>query len=90
MAHGFSSSRSGGFQNPVPTSLGVCGDVYPCDDAANNLGTIQQRWANVYTGDLHLKNERGDWTIYEEPDKLIVVNNLTGGKYRMLLAKLDE
>ena len=100
MASGFNSNRSGhphppgggggDFQNPVLEDLGVCGDVYPCEDSSYDLGKINQRWQNVYTGDLHLKNNRGDWTIYEEPDKLIVVNNLTGGKYKMLLAKLDE
>jgi hypothetical protein len=43
----------------------------------------------VYTGDLHLKNERGDWTLYEERDMLVVVNNITKKKFKINLVPLD-
>jgi hypothetical protein len=54
------------------------------------LGTDDLRWANIYTGDLHLKNERGDWTIVEEEDMLIVRNNKTGKRYKMMLETLED
>jgi hypothetical protein len=66
------------------------GDVLPASDNATNLGSASKRWANVYTGDLHLKNERGDWTILEESDYLCVVNNATGKKYKMMLQEIDD
>ena len=48
-----------------------------------------KKWANIYTGDLHLKNDRGDWTIVEEENMLTVVNNLTGKRYKMMLELLE-
>ena len=70
------------------TTLG--GDMLPKSDVGASIGSPTYRWANVYTGDLHLKNERGDWTIYEEADRLIVMNNLTGIRYKMMLEKIIE
>ena len=51
-----------------------------------DLGTSTNKWdkvyANdVYTGDLHMKNERGDWTLIEEEDCLTMTNNKTGKRY---------
>lgn len=77
----------------VSTNTGrmeVTGSVFPGADNTYNLGSPDYRWANVYTGDLHLRNERGNWTIYEEPDMLVVVNNLTGKKYKMGLTPLED
>lgn len=68
----------------------VTGSLYPGADNTYDLGSPDYRWANVYTGDLHLRNERGNWTIYEEPDMLVVVNNLTGKKYKMGLTPLED
>ena len=64
------------------------GHILPSSDSAYNLGSSNYRFANVYTGDLHLKNDRGDWTIVEESDFLCVVNNTTGKKYKMVLESL--
>ena len=64
--------------------------VLPSADSTYNLGSADNRWANIYTGDLHLRNDRGNWTIYEEPDMLVVVNNLTGKKYKMGLTPLED
>ena len=58
-------------------------------DNLYNLGSADKRFANIYTGDLHLRNERGNWTIVEEKDYLTVVNNITGKKYKMVLEPLD-
>tara|TARA_R110002060_G_scaffold15376_1_gene21419 strand:- start:932 stop:1738 length:807 start_codon:yes stop_codon:yes gene_type:complete len=65
------------------------GHVIPSDDSTYNLGSASNRWANIYTGDLHLRNERGNWTIVEEVDYLTVVNNITGKKYKMMLEPID-
>ena len=62
----------------------------PFTDVSHNLGSAANRWSNIYTGDLHLKNERGDWTIYEEADKLMVKNNLTGEFFNLMLEKLEK
>lgn len=64
-------------------------DLVPDGDRTRNLGSSANRFANIYTGDLHLRNERGNWTIVEEPDYLCVINNLTGKKYKMMLQPLD-
>ena len=70
-------------------SLGMKGDITPDADSTYNLGSAEKRWANVYTGDLHLRNDRGNWTIVEERDFLCVVNNITGKKYKMMLQPID-
>lgn len=69
-------------------SFGMKGNVTPDADTTYDLGSSEKRWANVYTGDLHLRNDRGDWTIVEERDYLCVVNNITGKKYKMMLQPL--
>jgi hypothetical protein len=68
----------------------ITGSILPGADNSHNLGSSAMRWANVYTGDLHLKNDRGDWTILEESDYLCVVNNATGKKYKMMLQEIDD
>ena len=86
------NNQSGGTVQ-VSTNAGrmeVTGSLFPGADNLYNLGSPAYRWANIYTGDLHLRNERGNWTIYEEPDMLVVVNNLTGKKYKMGLTPLED
>ena len=63
----------------------VDSDIVPSTDSTRNLGSATLRFANVYTGDLHLRNERGDWTLFEEADHIKVRNNLTGKMFRMAL-----
>ena len=70
--------------------LRIHGDIEPEADSTYNLGSAAKRFANVYTGDLHLRNERGDWTIVEEREYLCVVNNITGKKYKMVLQEIEE
>ena len=65
------------------------GGVFPAVDGTQDLGSDTQRWANVYTGDLHLKNDKGDWTIVEGEDELFVHNNLTGKKYTMMMKEVS-
>ena len=68
----------------------VSGSFFPGEDNASNLGSENNRWANVYTGDLHLRNEKGSWTIQEDVDRLIVINNMTGKRYKMALEPLGD
>jgi hypothetical protein len=60
-------------------------DILPGDDMLYNLGSPSYRWANVYTGDLHLRNDRGDWTVIEEDDYLSIRNNKTGKMFKFVL-----
>lgn len=66
------------------------GDFRPSSDGTINLGTASYRWANLHTADLHLKNDRGDWTIIEEAEYLTVTNNLTGKRYKLLMEELED
>jgi len=71
----------------------VNSDIIPSGDNAQNLGSQTSRWANVYTGDLHLRNDRGDYTLIEEEDMLTIRFNKTGKRYKFLLEavpQLDE
>jgi hypothetical protein len=90
----FSASPNFNFYSPstlaLTGSLEMKGDILPDSDTTHNLGSSDKRWANVYTGDLHLRNDRGDWTIVEEKDYLCVVNNITGKRYKMMLQPLDD
>jgi hypothetical protein len=67
------------------STLTVTGHVLPGTDNTYDLGSSTKRFANVYTGDLHLQNERGHWQIVEEADCLTVINRLTNKKYKMVL-----
>ena len=59
--------------------------------ATSKIGLSTERWnevwannvhsQNFHTGDLHLKNDRGDWTMIEEEDVLTLRNNKTGKRY---------
>lgn len=64
--------------------------LFPNADRTYNLGSPDRRWANIYTGDLHLRNERGDYTLIEEPDALTIRYNRTGKRYRILVERAPE
>ena len=66
------------------------GDLVPSADNTLDLGAADKRWQNIYTGDLHLKNDRGDWTIVEESDYLSLRNNSTGKLYKFVLEEVSE
>lgn len=71
-------------------SLSVSGSILPSDDSGHDLGSTTKRWANVYTGDLHLANERGNWTVIEEEDYLTIRNNKTGKRFKLLMQEIGE
>jgi len=70
--------------------MDVDGNIVPHADNAYDLGAASRRFRNIYTGDLHLQNERGHWQIIEERDYLCVVNRLTGKRYKMMLEPIDD
>ena len=85
-----STVETSGANVTLKGTLTVSGSVTPSADATHDLGSASKRFANIYTGDLHLKNSRGDWTIVEEEEYLCVVNNSTNKKYKMMLQELSE
>ncbi len=66
----------------------VSNDILPVVDNVSNLGTASQRFANLYTGDLHLKNDRGDWTMIEEEDYLSLRNNKSGKTFKIVTEEI--
>jgi hypothetical protein len=77
----------------------IQGHVLPQADNSFNLGTADRRFANLYTGDLHLCNEggsndidgtSGNWTVQEGEDSLFVINNKTGKKFKMMLQPIKD
>lgn len=68
----------------------LASDIIPDGNRTRNLGSDTARFANVYTGDLHLRNERGDYTLIEEEDCLTIRFNKTGKRYKFLLERAPE
>jgi len=66
------------------------GNVLPTGDRQYDLGSQSNRWQNIYTGDLHLRNERGDYTLIEEEDFLSIRFNKTGKRYKFVLEPVPE
>jgi len=58
---------------------------YPTTDNSYDIGSAALRFRNIYTGDLNLQNDRGDWTLIEEQDFLSFRNNKSGRRYRMIM-----
>jgi hypothetical protein len=91
---------TGSFQNKGNTTLGdttantitftgrAASSLLPSADVSYDLGSAALRWRNMYTGDLHLRNERGDWTIIEEAEYLSITNNLSGKRYKFVLEEI--
>jgi len=84
----------------VGASGGSAGE-YSLSPAADNLfdlGGASNQWRNVYTGDLHLNNTRGDgnevdgttgsWTIQEGDNNLFLLNRTTGKQYKFNLEEI--
>jgi len=84
------TTLSGSSTLQVGGATTVAGNITPLQDVAYDLGSTAKRWANVYTGDLHLKNERGDWTLYEEATDIMVRNNLSGKMFKLGLVPVEE
>lgn len=65
------------------------GDLLPDSDDSRDLGSSSLRWANIYTGDLHLANDRGDWTMIEEETYLSLRNNKTGKVFKLVMEEVE-
>ena len=63
--------------------------IYPESDNSIDLGKSDKRFKDIYTMDLHLNNDRGNWTIVEEADMLTIRNNHTGKWYMMNMTEID-
>ena len=70
--------------------LTTVGSIAPTTDNAVDLGAADKRWANLYTGDLHLANDRGDWTVVEEENYLTIRNNKSGKRFKLLMEEIED
>jgi len=78
------------FANVFAAGGTFSGAILPATDNTVNLGSPSLRFANIYTGDLHLANDRGDWTVVEETEYLSLRNNKTGKTFRLLMEEVDS
>lgn len=80
-------------------NVSVVGSILPSANTTYDLGSASLRWANIYTGDLHLSNEgkqignmvdgtKGNWTLQEGETDLFLINNKTGKKYRFAIEEI--
>jgi hypothetical protein len=69
--------------------IDTTGHITPGADNTQDLGSSSKRWRNIYTTDLHLSNERGDWTVIEEEDYLTLRNNKTGKVYKLVMEEIE-
>jgi hypothetical protein len=74
--------------NATLNSPTISGDVLPSTDATQDLGSSAKRWDNIFTTDLHLANERGNWTVIEEEDYLTLRNNKTDKIYKLIMEEV--
>lgn len=72
-------------------------DIVPAGDSQGSIGRVGQRWGfvranDIVAGDLHLQSPDGkaDWTVKEEPRRLIAINHKTGQRYELALKELEE
>ena len=75
--------------SPTLSSPTVSGDMLPSTDSSSDLGSPSKQWQNIYTGDLHLKNERGSWTVIEEENYLTLRNNKTDKVYKLVMEEVE-
>jgi hypothetical protein len=71
------------------STLTTTGSILPSADDAVDLGSPSKQWRNIYTGDLHLKNERGSWTVIEEENYLTLRNNKTDKVYKLVMEEIE-
>jgi len=64
-------------------------DLNPVANNTHDLGTADLRWRNIYTNDLNLKNDVGDWTIVEGEEDLFLYNNKNNKVYKFALIEVN-
>lgn len=70
----------------------VIENIYTIIPGATNtydLGTSDKRFRTIYTNDLELKNQFGDYTIVEGETDLFLYNNKTKKVFRFLLQEVS-
>lgn len=67
----------------------IGGNIRPNQDSLYDLGSPTYRFANIYTGDLHLKNDKGDWTLVEAEEYMTLRNNKTGKSFKIVMEPID-
>ena len=82
------TADSGAALNNI-TDITVSGNVLPSTDASSDLGSAAKRWDNIFTADLHLANERGNWTVIEEEAYLTLRNNKTDKVYKLVMEEIE-
>ena len=65
------------------------------DNDGHAIGAADLRWSNIYamnvhTGDLHLENHLGNWTVIEDSDFLTLRNNKNGKRFKILMEAMPE
>lgn len=88
--HGDATNLTIASGNDIVCSIPAGSALEPSLDNLSDLGSASKRWANLYTGDLHLKNDRGDWTVVEESEYLTLVNNANGKKYKIMMEEIED
>jgi hypothetical protein len=84
----------------ITGNVSISGSIIPSANTTHDLGSPSLRWANIYTGDLHLSNEgrdsgnmvdgtKGNWTLQEGQTDLYLINNITGKKYRFAIEEIQ-
>jgi hypothetical protein len=84
----------------ITGNVSISGSIIPSANTTHDLGSASLRWANIYTGDLHLSNEgrdsgnmvdgtKGNWTLQEGQTDLYLINNITGKKYRFAIEEIQ-
>jgi len=71
-------------------STNFAAHVLPTVSGTLNLGSASLRWGTVYTSDLSLKNDYGDWTIVEGEDDLFLYNNKKNRVYKFALVEVER
>ena len=73
------------------------GNVMPATDNTYDLGSLTQRWANVFVGDMNLSNKGkandvdgtwGNYTLQEGEHDLFLINNRSGKRYKFNLTEI--
>ena len=86
----FGSTLAAGGNITLANGVDLVAGGAECDIGSSGQSFAAVYASNVYTGDMHLKNERGDWTIFEESDHLRIRNNATGQTFKMAMTPIEE
>jgi hypothetical protein len=102
----FSGSFSGGLSgnatglsgNPdIVVGFVTSKTILPVAHNTYDLGSTSNRWANIYSADMHFSNEGssnsvdgtwGNWTLQEGENDIFMLNNRTGKRYKINLTEV--